>query len=336
MNTNKRLYKSDEPVVAGVCGGIAEYFELDPTLIRILSVIVVLIGFGFPAFAYIIAMVVMPKRTDDYPSYIDVKASPSQAHASPSANADDAASSAAHGAASATAPNATSTTRADGGATAFATAMGDDTVAGAAGAGAAGAAFTATAPGCAYTASNPQAYDAVGPTGSSARNSQRPRHIRTGVMLGILLVSIGLLALFDTLLDASVWSLWPLVIVIAGFMTLCTPGNRGWSLVRAGHAICLITVGMVLQFWVLDIIVTAVFIHMFYYLWPVLLVVLGLSIIGNATKRSFFNLLGSLLFSSALVFGVWNFGHINEVFLFLPSFSLPEEHPPWGGFFPFN
>jgi hypothetical protein len=93
---------------------------------------------------------------------------------------------------------------------------------------------------------------------------------------------------------------------------------------------------VVLQFWVFDIVTTGILILTFYYLWPVLLVVLGLSLIGNATNRSFFNLLGSLLFSSALFFGVWSLGHSSEVFLFLPSFSLPEESLPWGGFFPFN
>jgi hypothetical protein len=155
-------------------------------------------------------------------------------------------------------------------------------------------------------------------------------------MLGILLVSVGLLAFLDTLLDVSAWSFWPLIIIVIGFMTLCTPRKEGWSLVRAGHALCIITIGVVLQFWVLDIVTTSVLMLTLYYLWPVLLVVLGLSIIGNATDQGFFNLLGSLLLSSALLFGVWNFGHVGEALLFLPSFSLPEEHLPWGGFFPFN
>jgi phage shock protein C len=340
MNANKRLHKSDDPIVAGVCGGIAEYFELDPTLIRILAVVIVLIGLGFPAFVYIIAMVVMPKRSEDYPAYIDVKASPTPGQTPSSAT--DAIPSAAPHTAHHAAPSTTATTQKNEGASAFVAAVGDNTAVGteAAGAGraaaSASAAFTATAPGCAYTASNPQAYDATTPTSSPLCDSRRPRRIRTGVMLGILLVGVGLLAFFDTLLDVAVWSFWPLIIVAGGFMTLCTPGNRGWSLVRAGHAICLITIGAVLQLWALDIIAASIFVLTFYYLWPILLVVLGLSIIGNATNRSFFNLLASLLLSSALLFGVWNFGHIDEVFLFLPSFSLPEEHLPWGGFFPFN
>jgi hypothetical protein len=202
----------------------------------------------------------------------------------------------------------------------------------------AGEAATAVggAPGCAYTASNPCAYDAVNSATAFAEKPRTPHRIRSGVMLGILLVGIGVLALLDTILDISAWSLWPLIIVVGGFMTLCTPRKGGWSLVRAGHAICLISLGVVLQLWTLNIIPTAVFILTFRYLWPILLVVVGLFIIGNATNRSIFNLLGSLLLSSALILGVCGFGHINEVFLFLPSFSLPEDPLSWGGFFPFN
>lgn len=59
----KRLYLSDtDKKLSGVCGGIAEYFEIDSTLVRLGWVI---LSF-FPPFpgvlAYIIAAVIMPKR----------------------------------------------------------------------------------------------------------------------------------------------------------------------------------------------------------------------------------------------------------------------------------
>ena len=60
----KRLYKIEEgKKIAGVCGGIAEYFDIDPTLIRLAWIL-------FSAFvcsgiiAYIIAAIVMPKKSD--------------------------------------------------------------------------------------------------------------------------------------------------------------------------------------------------------------------------------------------------------------------------------
>ena len=43
--SNKRLYRSNTNyMLAGVCGGIAEYFNLDPTLIRLAWVILTLLG----------------------------------------------------------------------------------------------------------------------------------------------------------------------------------------------------------------------------------------------------------------------------------------------------
>lgn len=57
---SKRLYKSrTERMIDGVCGGIAEYFGLDVTLIRILWVVLTLFG-GSGIILYIVAMIVMP------------------------------------------------------------------------------------------------------------------------------------------------------------------------------------------------------------------------------------------------------------------------------------
>ena len=56
----KRLYKSNKnKVLCGVCGGIAEYFNVDPTLVRLgWSVFCALGGSGL--LAYIIAAVIIP------------------------------------------------------------------------------------------------------------------------------------------------------------------------------------------------------------------------------------------------------------------------------------
>lgn len=57
----KKLYKSFENrMICGVCGGIAEYFNLDPTLIRLAWVILTCFG-GAGIFAYIVAAVIVPE-----------------------------------------------------------------------------------------------------------------------------------------------------------------------------------------------------------------------------------------------------------------------------------
>lgn len=56
----KRLYKiSTDKKVCGVCGGIANYFDVDPTVIRLIWVIFTLVG-GSGLIAYIIAAIIMP------------------------------------------------------------------------------------------------------------------------------------------------------------------------------------------------------------------------------------------------------------------------------------
>ncbi len=60
----KRLYKSDDKMVSGVCAGMAEYFNADPTIIRLLWVFFTFMG-GSGILAYIIAMIIMPTREYD-------------------------------------------------------------------------------------------------------------------------------------------------------------------------------------------------------------------------------------------------------------------------------
>lgn len=56
------LYKSStDKKIAGVCGGIAEYFNIDSTLVRLAWVVFCLLG-GSGVLAYIIAALIMPDR----------------------------------------------------------------------------------------------------------------------------------------------------------------------------------------------------------------------------------------------------------------------------------
>jgi len=58
----KRLYKSNEnKMLDGVCGGIGEYFKIDPTLVRLGWVLFSALG-GSGLIAYIIAAILIPGR----------------------------------------------------------------------------------------------------------------------------------------------------------------------------------------------------------------------------------------------------------------------------------
>lgn len=58
----KKLYKSStDKKIAGVCGGLAEYFEIDVTILRLIwALVVVFSGFIPGGLVYIIAALVMP------------------------------------------------------------------------------------------------------------------------------------------------------------------------------------------------------------------------------------------------------------------------------------
>ena len=58
----KRLYKSStNRVLCGVCGGIGEYFDIDPTIIRLLCLLLVC-GVGSGLLIYIVAAVIIPEE----------------------------------------------------------------------------------------------------------------------------------------------------------------------------------------------------------------------------------------------------------------------------------
>jgi phage shock protein C len=57
----KKLYRSNsDKMIAGVCGGLGQYFGVDPTLIRLIFALLVLFGVGSGIILYIILAIVMP------------------------------------------------------------------------------------------------------------------------------------------------------------------------------------------------------------------------------------------------------------------------------------
>lgn len=60
----KRLYKIEQgKKLDGVCGGIAEYFDVDPTIIRLLWILFTACA-GSGILAYIIAAIIMPRKSE--------------------------------------------------------------------------------------------------------------------------------------------------------------------------------------------------------------------------------------------------------------------------------
>ncbi len=74
----KRLTRSEtDRKIAGVCGGLAEYFDMDPTLVRVAAVVLALMGPGL--IAYVVMWIAVPKASSVAPQLPSGAAEPSDA-----------------------------------------------------------------------------------------------------------------------------------------------------------------------------------------------------------------------------------------------------------------
>lgn len=59
----KKLYLSDiDRKIGGVCGGLGEYFDRDPTLFRILFILIALTSFGLGLIGYLLIWMIIPRK----------------------------------------------------------------------------------------------------------------------------------------------------------------------------------------------------------------------------------------------------------------------------------
>ncbi|MBP2201404.1 phage shock protein C [Methanococcus voltae] len=74
----KKLYRSvDDKMLEGVCGGIGEYFNVDPTLVRILYVaLTVFTGFILGIVTYIVLAIIIPKNESKFKNEYKFKNEP--------------------------------------------------------------------------------------------------------------------------------------------------------------------------------------------------------------------------------------------------------------------
>ena len=62
MATGKKLLRSNDRWIAGICGGIADYFDWDPAMVRIIYLLLSLFSAGFPGLLiYIVLWLIMPR-----------------------------------------------------------------------------------------------------------------------------------------------------------------------------------------------------------------------------------------------------------------------------------
>ncbi|MBU5294671.1 PspC domain-containing protein [Anaerosalibacter bizertensis] len=69
---SKKFYRSsNDKIIAGVCGGLGEYFNIDPSIIRIFWLLFSISGSGSGIVAYIICAIVIPEKDSDVIYYYE-------------------------------------------------------------------------------------------------------------------------------------------------------------------------------------------------------------------------------------------------------------------------
>jgi phage shock protein C len=69
----KKLYRSkSDQMIAGVCAGLADYFDLDPTIVRLVFLLLLFAGTG-GFWIYIVLWIIMPLQSEHVDSSIEVK-----------------------------------------------------------------------------------------------------------------------------------------------------------------------------------------------------------------------------------------------------------------------
>jgi len=64
VNVVKKIYRlEDDKKIGGVCSGLADYFDIDPTLVRLGVIVLTVITNGAGLFAYVAAWAVMPEKS---------------------------------------------------------------------------------------------------------------------------------------------------------------------------------------------------------------------------------------------------------------------------------
>ena len=64
----KKLYRSrKDRIISGVCAGLGDFFNMDPTVVRVIFVLGMILGFGSFAFIYLVMIFVVPEEPEVSP-----------------------------------------------------------------------------------------------------------------------------------------------------------------------------------------------------------------------------------------------------------------------------
>lgn len=322
MTTEKRLLRSRDALLGGVCAGVADYFSVDPLVVRILAVVFLLSSAGLLVVPYGVLWALLPLEpkeaapldvepqavhSETYGA-VDVEASRKRDQATPRGASPAQAAGWRY-----THPSYTSAAH-----------VPPEPPAGAQRQQPVTPPSWAAAPQHPHPHVHPQPHPhaqpqpPVGAPAPDAARVQGAPHasqpaepsaagVKAALWAGSLLLFFGVTAMIASMVEgASWWQYWPLIFVILGIVRMVVPGVEGHRMRKFVDGLIVFCCGSTLMAMSLGAVGWQSIELMLVNLWPLLLVVGGLLLLGGALKSPLITLLAGLCFVAFCVVGlVW-------------------------------
>lgn len=298
----RRLYRSKDAVISGVCAGIAEYFDIDPVIARILAVLLTVCSFGIAALVYAVLWLVLPCRVDaSSPIACDVRPHAAREESQP------------------VRPRPGSRPIPPVGHEAY-------------------AAYAQTAPihqaGASVFAARQQAASRAVEAAHREACGGMSGVTRLCVWLGVLLLSIGAAAFLSScIIGVEWWQMWPCLIVLVGVVKMAVPARRTSRIRRFSHGLAFVWVGAVVLFCAMHLLSWSTLWLTLVKMWPMLLVIAGVGIISRALGNEMLALVEALCVVIMCVCALTVFsvpGQLEYVIVQLPfSYERMYDINPW-------
>lgn len=129
--------------------------------------------------------------------------------------------------------------------------------------------------------------------------------VKAALFAGSFLLFFGMFAMVASMVEGVVWwQYWPLIFVILGIVGMVVPGEEGHRMRQFVDSLITFSAGVVLVLMSLDVIGWRSIEFMLVGLWPLLLIMVGLLLLGGALKSPLLTLLAGLCFVAFCVVGL--------------------------------
>ncbi len=314
MPNRRRLYRSRDALIGGVCAGIASYFEADPLVVRILAIVLALITVGIAIIVYLILWLAVPKEPLKFtPFDVQPRAAKSDRFGSVScsvesdqfSHAADVATPAAMAGWRYTQPTYSNSAHRPPEPPAHAPVPGGVATS-------AGSAGTASAGAVSARPSVPSSAASTSPAGGAhaRRQAREPYKATSRARVQLALVIGSLLLFFIIAFIASVaidqvewWQFWPLFMVILGIVRMVLPDPQGWALDGFSWGFALFVLGVLLLPMSLGLFAWSTLVVMISQLGSILCLAGVVFVIGVIVGSSALRFIAAVLFAAFCLLG---------------------------------